>query len=80
MCVVLILIPEFLYRFWQDDDKKQFMISNWTDILGMVPEILIGPVSAVFRLFRFIGIIKILSLFKKEIRHLLELLHTTKID
>lgn len=80
LCVVLILIPEFLYRFSKADDKKQFMRSNWTDILGMVPEILVGPISTGFRYFRLIRIIKILALFKKEIRHLLDLLHKTKID
>lgn len=80
LCVVLILIPEFLYRFWNAKDKKQFMRSNWTDVLGMVPEILVGPVSTVFRYFRLIRVIKILALFKKEIRHFLELLHKTRID
>jgi voltage-gated potassium channel len=80
LCVVLILIPEFMYRFSKADDKKQFMRSNWTDILGMIPEILVGPVSTVFRYFRLIRIIKIIALFKKEIRHLLELIHKTKID
>lgn len=80
LCVVLILIPEFLYRFSKADDKKQFMRSNWTDILGMIPEILVGPISTVFRYFRLIRLIKILALFKKEIRHILELLHKTKID
>lgn len=80
LCVVLIMIPEFVYRYWKADDKKQFMRSNWTDIIGMIPEILVGPISTVFRYFRLIRIIKILALFKKEIRHILELIHKTKID
>jgi voltage-gated potassium channel len=46
----------------------------------MVPEILVGPISTIFRYFRLIRIIKILALFKKEIRHFLEFLHKTKID
>jgi len=78
--VVLILIPEFIYRLWKSPDKKQFLIHNWTDILGMIPEILVGPISTVFRYFRLIRIIRILALFKKEIRHFLEFLHKTKID
>lgn len=80
LCVVLILIPEFIYRLWKSEDKNQFMRSNWTDILGMIPEILVGPVSSVFRLFRLIRVIRIAALFKKEIRHFLEVIHQTKID
>ncbi|NYB53004.1 MAG: potassium channel family protein [Methanobacteriaceae archaeon] len=78
--VVLILIPEFIYRLWKSPDKKQFLIHNWTDILGMIPEILVGPISTVFRYFRLIRIIRILALFKKEIIHFLRVLHKTKID
>lgn len=80
LIVVLILIPEFLYRFWKAEDKKKFMWNNWTDILGMIPEILLGPAGTVFRYFRLIRIVKIIALFKKEIRHILELLHKTRID
>ena len=80
LIVVLILIPEFLYRFWKAEDKKKFMWNNWTDILGMIPEIVLGPVSTVFRYFRLIRLIKIVALFKKEIHHILEFLHETKID
>ena len=80
LIVCLILFTEFTYRLRQAEDKKQFIKSNWTDILGMIPEIIVGPVSTIFRYFRLIRIIKILSLFKKEIRHLLNLLHNTRID
>ncbi|MBI5681260.1 MAG: ion transporter [Methanobacterium sp.] len=80
LIVVLILIPEFIYRLWKSDDKKKFLLHNWTDIIGMIPEILVGPISTIFRYFRLIRIIRILALFKKEIRHFLEFLHKTKID
>lgn len=80
LIVVMILIPEFLYRLWKSEDKKKFMWNNWTDILGMIPEILLGPLGTVFRYFRLIRIVKIIALFKKEIRHILEFLHKTRID
>lgn len=80
LCVCLILMVEFSYRLWRSENKKKFIWNNWTDILGMIPEIVIGPVSTIFRYFRFIKIIKILALFKKEIRHFLNLLHETRID
>lgn len=77
--VVLILIPEFLYRFGQSNDKKS-LFENWTDIIGMIQEIIVGPVSTFFRYFCLIRIIKILALFKKEIRNFFEFLHKTRID
>jgi voltage-gated potassium channel len=80
LCVCLILMAEFTYRLHQAEDKTKFIKSNWTDILGMIPEIIVGPVSTIFRYFRLVRIIKILALFKKEIRHLLNILHKTRID
>lgn len=78
--VVLILIPEFSFRLWRSEDRKQFLRSNWAELPGMVPEILVGPISVYFRYFRFIRIIRILALFKGNIRHLLTFLHETKLD
>ncbi|BDZ69739.1 potassium channel family protein [Methanobacterium petrolearium] len=80
LIVVLILIPEFLYRLWKSPDKKQFLRENWTDILGMIPEILVGPISTIFRYFRLIRLVKIFGLFKKEIRQFINILHKTGID
>lgn len=80
LCVVLILIPEFLYRLWKAPDRKKFLLHNWTDILGMIPEIVVGPISTFFRYFRFIRIIRIISLFKTQIRHFIGLMHKTNID
>jgi len=80
LLVVLILIPDFIYRLWKSNDKKKFLRENWTDIIGMIPEIIVGPISTVFRYFRFIRIFKILSLFKKEISHFIRFLHKSKID
>lgn len=80
LCVVLILIPDFIYRLWKAEDKKHFLIHNWTDLLGMIPEIIVGPISVIFRYFRLVRIIRIIALFKKEIKHLLQIIHETKID
>lgn len=78
--VVLVLIPEFIYRLWKAPDRKKFLLHNWTDILGMIPEIIVGPISTFFRYFRLIRIIRIIALFKSEIRHFLRLMRKTNID
>jgi voltage-gated potassium channel len=77
LTVVLILIPEFIYRMYQSPDRKEFLKHNWTDIIGMVPELLVGHYSTYLRYFR---LIRIAALFKKEIRHILDYLHKTHID
>ncbi len=77
LTVVLILIPEFIYRMYRAPDRKEFLKHNWTDIIGMIPEILVGHYSTYLRYFR---LIRIAALFKKEIRHILDYLHKTHID
>lgn len=77
LTVVLILIPEFIYRMYQAPDRRDFLKHNWTDIIGMVPELLVGHYSTYLRYFR---LIRIAALFKKEIRHILDYLHKTHID
>ena len=80
LMVVLILIPDFIIRFKDAGDKKEFFKHNWIDLLGMVPEIVIGPYATVFRYLRLIRLIKILSLFKMQINQILKFLHKTRID
>jgi len=80
LVVVLILIPEFIYRLWKSENRREFLKHNWTDILGMLPEVIVGPISVIFRYFRLIRIVRILALFKKDIRHIFEFLHKSKID
>ncbi|AEG17845.1 potassium channel family protein [Methanobacterium paludis] len=77
LIVVLIIIPDFINKLLKSKDKKEFLKANWTDIIGMVPEILAPQVGFLFRYFR---LIRIVSLFKKEIAHAFEFLHKTRID
>lgn len=80
LCVVLVLIPEFLYRLWKSPDRKKFLLQNWPDILGMIPEILVGPISTFFRYFRLIRIVRIIALFKTQLRHFITIIHKTSLD
>ncbi len=77
LIVVLILIPEFILRFKKAENKKEFLKYNGIDVLGMIPEIILGPYSTAFRYLR---LIRILILLKMQIRHILAFLHKNKID
>jgi len=80
LIVVLILILEFILRFRNSDDKRNFLWENGIDVLGMIPEIIIGPYVSAFSYLRLIRVIKILSLFKMQIEKILSFLHKSKID
>lgn len=43
LIAVLILIPDFIIRYKKAENKKNFLKYNFIDILGMIPEISIGP-------------------------------------
>jgi voltage-gated potassium channel len=77
LTVVFILIPEFLYRLWKADNRKKFLKENGIEIIGMVPEILVGHYSGYILYFR---LIRIAVLFKKEIRHVYNFLDKTHIN
>jgi voltage-gated potassium channel len=77
LVVVLILIPDFINRLRKSKDKVEFLKYNWTDIIGMIPVILIPQAGSLFSYFR---LIRILALFKKNLAHAVEFLHKTRID
>lgn len=77
LVVVLILIPDFINRLSKSEDKVEFLKYNWTDIIGMIPVIIIPQAGSLFSYFR---LIRILALFKKNLAHTFEFLHKTRID
>ncbi|EKQ54612.1 MAG: Ion channel [Methanobacterium sp. Maddingley MBC34] len=77
LMVVSLLIVQFMYRFYLADDKKKYLKDNWFDIIGMVPEILLGGYSGILRYFR---LIKILSLFRRNIISLFEYIERAKLE
>ncbi|KAF5059053.1 Ion channel [anaerobic digester metagenome] len=77
LVVVLILIPDFINRLRKSEDKMEFLKYNWTDVIGMIPVIIIPQAGSLFSYFR---LIRILALFKKNIAHAFEFLHKTRID
>ena len=80
--VVLILIPDFIYRLHSSENKKKFLIHNCIDLVGMVPLIIVGPQSlfSISRYFRLIGLLRILSLFRNELKRLYDFFHKTHLD
>lgn len=61
LLVVVILATQFMYNLYNSDNRINFIKLNWFDLVGMVPEILLGGYSAILRYFRLIKIFGLLN-------------------
>ena len=77
LAVVIILIIQFVYNLYAAENKSTFIKENWFDILGMVPEILLGGYATFLRYFR---LIKILSLFSNNLKHFFKFIQKTHLE
>ena len=77
LVVVIILMIQFIYDLNRSEDKTKFIKKNWFNLLGMIPEILLGGYASFLRYFRMI---KIISLFHKQLIHFLEFIEKTHLE
>lgn len=77
LIVVSILIVQFIYNFYQAEDKTKYLKDNWFDILGMIPEVLLAGYSGILRYLR---LIKILSLLRKNIVSMFEYIERANLE
>lgn len=77
LIVVIILLIQFVYDLNRSEDKTKFVKNNWFNLLGMVPEILLVGYASFLRYFR---LIKILSLFRKDLIHFFEFIEKTHLE
>lgn len=75
--VVSILIVQFIIQFKESENKTRFIKHNWFDILGMIPEILVPGFATYLRYFR---LIKILSLFRRNIHNFFRFIEKTHLE
>lgn len=74
LCVILFI--EFSYNLKNSDNKTAYVKSNWTDIIAFIP---IDFLRA-FRFIRIFKVLKILSLFKKDLKNLSDFLGKTHLN
>ncbi len=82
LMVVLLLIPDFINRYNKAEDKRKFVLHNCVDVIGMVPLIIVGPQSlfSFSRYLRILGLLRILLLFKNELKRIYHFFHDTHLD
>ena len=77
LIVVIILFTQFIYDLYRSDNRTKFIKNNWFNLLGMIPEILLGGYASFLRYFR---LIKILSLFRKDLIHFFEFIEKIHLE
>ncbi len=77
LMVVIILMIQYLYKLNKSDDKIKYVKNHWFDLVGMVPEILLGNYSTILRYFR---LIKILSLLRRSLVNFFEYIEKAHLE
>jgi voltage-gated potassium channel len=89
LMVCIILAIDYINRIKKETDKKSFIISNWIDIIAMLPDILLNIIFSLFglsgvtgfiRLLRLVRVARVLILFKKNITLFTNFIKETHLD
>ncbi|WP_236588159.1 ion transporter [Tumebacillus amylolyticus] len=57
-CMIAFFGVEYLVRLWRSENPKKFMVSNWFDLIAMIPFDMHFQLARVMRLIRLIRILK----------------------
>ena len=84
LCIILFI--DFFTRLSDSDDKKHFLIKNWTELIAaipfdliMLPFVLNGSLLRVFKVLKFIKVIALFSQFFETIDFFLKKTHLDEI-
>lgn len=84
--ICIILFIEFFTRFFDSDDRKRFLLKNWTELIAaipfdliMLPFVLNGSLLRVFKVLKFIKVIALFSQFFETIDVFLKKTHLDEI-
>ena len=83
LCIILIL--EFLSRLFNTDNKKQFFLKNWTELIAAIPfDLIMLPFvmnyARFLRLLRVLKFIKVIALFSQFFETIDVFLKKTHLD
>ena len=84
LCIILFI--DFFTRLSDSDDKKHFLLKNWTELIAaipfdliMLPFVLNGSLLRVFKVLKFIKVIALFSQFFETIDFFLKKTHLDEI-
>jgi voltage-gated potassium channel len=81
LTVCLILFTEFIIRFHNATNKKEFIKHNWLDLIACIPlDFFLLRCLRFIRLFRLIRVARVFLLFRKNIKVFTHFIKTTNLD
>lgn len=89
LIVCIVLAIDYINRIKKSNDRKNFVKSNWIDIIAMLPDVLLNLIFSLFglsgftgivRLFRLIRVARVLVLFRKNISLFTKFIKETHLD
>ena len=83
LCIILLI--EFFTRLSQSDDKKHFLLKNWTELIAAIPfDLIMLPFvlhyARFLRLLRVLKFIKVMALFSQFLESIEIFLKKTHLD
>ena len=83
LCIILII--EFFTRFLDSDNKKRFILKNWTELIAAIPlDLIMMPFvlsdAGLLRLFKVLKFIKVIALFSQFFETIDIFLKKTHLD
>ncbi|MCQ2961572.1 MAG: ion channel [archaeon] len=80
----IILISEFITRLMDSDNKKRFLLKNWTELIAAIPfDLIMLPFAlnnAHLRIFKILKFIKVIALFSQFFETIDVFLKKTHLD
>lgn len=82
LCIILII--EFFTRLMDSDNKKRFLLKNWTELIAAIPfDLIMLPFvlnNAHLRIFKILKFIKVIALFSQFFETIDVFLKKTHLD
>ncbi len=82
LCIILII--EFITRLMDSDNKKRFLLKNWTELIAAIPfDLIMLPFAlnnAHLRIFKILKFIKVIALFSQFFETIDVFLKKTHLD
>lgn len=82
LCIILII--EFITRLMDSDNKKRFLLKNWTELIAAIPfDLIMLPFvlnNAHLRIFKILKFIKVIALFSQFFETIDVFLKKTHLD
>lgn len=89
LVVCIVIAIDYTFRLNKANIKKDFVKSNWMDLIAMLPDVFLNSIFSLFglsgftvivRLFRLVRVARVLVLLRKDVNLFTEFIKETHLD